>query len=171
MHTFLLLRSFATLGATGTETSLKLTALNSPHPIHDEDGHYSRNRSCITLLWLHHKMSISFYKSGLVSSHQSVGKWLIFYVFCSKNILTKLVGYQQPTCLCQYGIRGWKWNHFAFMWIVFTFVELFSFMWGRNNCAREMVFRFTCAVLWKMHGWRRIFDTAVHMCDCIYSGV
>jgi len=23
-----------------------------------------------------------------------------FYVFCSKNILTKLVGYQQPTCLC-----------------------------------------------------------------------
>jgi len=23
-----------------------------------------------------------------------------FYVLCNKNILTKLVGYQQPTCLC-----------------------------------------------------------------------
>jgi len=23
-----------------------------------------------------------------------------FYVLCSKNILRKLVGYQQPTCLC-----------------------------------------------------------------------
>jgi len=23
-----------------------------------------------------------------------------FYVFCSKNILTELFGYQQPTCLC-----------------------------------------------------------------------
>jgi len=23
-----------------------------------------------------------------------------FYVFCSKNILTELAGYQQPTCLC-----------------------------------------------------------------------
>jgi len=29
-------------------------------------------------------------QSGLVSSHQSVGKCLIFYVFYSKNILTKL---------------------------------------------------------------------------------
>jgi len=35
-----------------------------------------------------------------VSSHQSVGRWFIFYVRCSKNILMKLVGYQQPTCLC-----------------------------------------------------------------------
>jgi len=53
--------------------------------------------------WLHthhnHKMSIRFHKNGLVSSHQSVGRWLNF-VFCSKDILTKLVGYQQPTCLC-----------------------------------------------------------------------
>jgi len=23
-----------------------------------------------------------------------------FYALCNKNILTKLVGYQQPTCLC-----------------------------------------------------------------------
>jgi len=74
-----------------------------------------------------------------------------FYVLFSKNIL-KLVGYQQLICLCvncQDGIRGWK--HFAFMYIVFTFVELFSFMWGRHICVRKMVFRFTCAVLWKLH--------------------
>jgi len=39
----------------------------------------------------------------------------------------KIFGYQQPTRLCQDGIHGW--NRFAFLWIVFTFVELFSFMW------------------------------------------
>jgi len=40
-------------------------------------------------------------------------RWLMFFVFliCSKNILTKLAGYQQSRC--QDGIRGW--NHFAFM--------------------------------------------------------
>jgi len=65
---------------------------------------YTRNSisSCITLLWLHHnhKMPTSYHKIGLISRHQSVGRWLIFYVFCIKNILTKLVGYHQPTCLC-----------------------------------------------------------------------
>jgi len=62
---------------------------------------HTRDSSCITLSWLHHnhKMSISYHKNGLVSSHQTVGKWLIF-MFCSKNILMKLVGYKQPTCLC-----------------------------------------------------------------------
>jgi len=57
--------------------------------------------SCITLLWLHHnhKMSISYHKNGLVSSHQSVGRWFIFYVLCSEHVLMKLVGYQQLTCL------------------------------------------------------------------------
>jgi len=39
--------------------------------------------SFITLLWLHHnhKMSISYHLNGLASSHQSVGKWLIFMCF------------------------------------------------------------------------------------------
>jgi len=47
-------------------------------------------------------MSISYHKNGLVSisSNQSVGRRLSFYVLYSKNILTKLVGYQQPTSLC-----------------------------------------------------------------------
>jgi len=68
-------------------------------------------------------------------------------------MLMKLVGYQWPTCLCvnfQDGIRGWK--HFAFMWIIFTFVELFSFMWGRHICVRKMVYCFACAVLLKLYG-------------------
>jgi len=45
-------------------------------------------------------MSITYHKNGIVSAHQSVGRWFICYVFCNKNILTKLVRYQQPTCLC-----------------------------------------------------------------------
>ena len=58
--------------------------------------------SCITLLSLHHnhKISINDHKNGLISSHQSVGRWFIFYVLCSENILMKPVGYQQPTCVC-----------------------------------------------------------------------
>jgi len=44
-------------------------------------------------------MSISYHKNELARSHQSVGRWFIFYVLCSANILTKLVSYQQPTCL------------------------------------------------------------------------
>jgi len=46
------------------------------------------------------KMSISYHKNGLFSIQQSVGRWFVFYMLYSKNILTKLVGYQQPTCLC-----------------------------------------------------------------------
>jgi len=44
---------------------------------------HTRNSSSITLLWLHHnhKMSISLHKNGLVSSHQTVGKWFIFMCF------------------------------------------------------------------------------------------
>jgi len=44
-------------------------------------------------------------------------------------------------------------------------------MWRRHNCLRKMVFRFTCVVLWKLHGLHRIFDIAVSLCDWIYSGV
>jgi len=44
-------------------------------------------------------MSISYHKNGLVSSPQSVGRWLILYLRGSKNILMKQVGYQQPNCL------------------------------------------------------------------------
>ena len=40
-------------------------------------------RSCITLLWLHHnhKISISYHKNGLVSSHQFLGRWFVFMCF------------------------------------------------------------------------------------------
>jgi len=42
MHTYLR-RCDATLGVTDAETSLLLTALNSPHPIHAPYVHYTRN--------------------------------------------------------------------------------------------------------------------------------
>jgi len=74
-------RCFATLCATGVETSLLYIALDSPHPTHAVDGHYTRHSSCITLLWLHHnhKMFITCHKNGLASSHQSFGRWFIFF--------------------------------------------------------------------------------------------
>ena len=45
-------------------------------------------------------MSVFYHKSGLVSCHQYVGIWLIFLVCFVGRKLTKLVRYQQPTCLC-----------------------------------------------------------------------
>ena len=62
-----------------------------------------------------------------------------FHVLCSKHILMKLVGYQQPTCLCvkMEFVVG---NHFAFMRIVFTFVELFSFTWASTIVYRKWFF-------------------------------
>jgi len=60
---------YASLGATGAETSLLLsacTALNNPDPIHAADGYYARDSSCITFLWLH-KVCVSYHKNGLVS--------------------------------------------------------------------------------------------------------
>ena len=47
---------------------------------------HTRNSSCITLLLLHHnhKMSISYHKNELVSSHQTVGRWFIFMCFVTR---------------------------------------------------------------------------------------
>jgi len=60
------------------------------HPVRGK-SHNQRNttgevatvRSCITLLWLHHnhKISISYHKNGLVSSHQFFGRWFVFMCF------------------------------------------------------------------------------------------
>jgi len=99
-----------------------------------------------------HKMSVNVHKNELMSSRQSVGKWLIFMCFVVRIFWRNWLAINSLLVSVSCGIGGWKWDHFAFMWIVFTFVELYSFMWGRHNCVWEMVFRFTCAVLWKLHG-------------------
>jgi len=62
----------------------------------------------------------------------------------------KLVDYQQPICL---GVKMELWlDPVRFHVNCFHFLKLLSFMWGRHNCVRKMVFRFTCAVLWKLDG-------------------
>jgi len=54
-----------------------------------------------------------------------------------------LVGYQEPTCLFQGGTR---WNIFRFhvdfihFHVDFIHVELFSFMWDRQNCVWKWCF-------------------------------
>jgi len=68
-----------------------------------------------------------------------------FYVFCSKNILMKLVGYQQPTCLCVKMEFVVGTNCIHFRGAVFVHV-------GSAQLRTENSFRFTCAVLWKLHG-------------------
>ena len=86
---------------------------------------HTRNISCITLLWLHHnhKMSIRYHKNGLVTSHQTVGKWFIFICFVIRGFDESSWLSTAYLTLCHDGIRGW--NHFAFMRIVFTFQRCF----------------------------------------------
>ena len=144
-------------------------------PLHSTDEYYTRNSSCITLLCLHHnhKMSISCHKNGLVSMVTNpLADGLFFMCFAVRIFWRNYLAINSllvSVSLCQDGIRDWK--RFAFMWIVFTFVELFLFTWDRHNCVRKMAFRFTCAVLWKLHGNCHVLDITVHVCDCICSGV
>jgi len=68
-------------------------------------------------------------------------------VFCSKDILTKgyfEVGYEQPTCLC-IKMELFHENRIHFRGAVFIHV-------GQAQLCTEMVFCFTCIVLWKLHG-------------------
>jgi len=97
-------------------------------------------------------MSISFHKNGLVSSHQSVGKWLIFYVFCSENILTKLVATDSLLVSVSIWNRWLEVEPFRFHVNCIHFRRVVFVHVGRHNFVRKMVFRFTWAVLWKLHG-------------------
>ena len=91
-------------------------------------------RRCITELWLHHnhKISAGCHKNGLVSSQQFVGRWFIFICFVVR------IFWRNQLAIKNLLVSVSKWNswleHFAFMWIVFTFVELFSYMWDWHNC-------------------------------------
>jgi len=91
-------------------------------------------RSCITELWLHHnhKISVGYHKNGLVSSQQSVGIWSIFMCFVVR------IFWRNQLAIKSLLVSVSRWNswleHFAFMWMVFTFVELFTFMWDGHNC-------------------------------------
>jgi len=58
---------------------------------------------------------------------------MLEYNKVKSNILMKLVGYQQSTCL-RVKMELVVGTYFAFMWILFTYVELFSFMWDWRNC-------------------------------------
>ena len=82
-----------------------------------------RNSSCITLVWLHHnhKMTVSYHKNGLVSSHQTVPRWFICVCSVVRILYSDETSWLSTAYLplCQDGIRGW--NHFALMSIVFTF--------------------------------------------------
>jgi len=136
------------LGAIRAETSLLLTALNTPHPT----TLHTRNSSCITLLWLHHnhKMSIRYHKNGLASSHQTVERWFIFMRFVIR------IFWQNSLAINSLLVSVSRWNSwlepFRFHVNCVHFVKLFWFMWGRHNCVQKIVFRFSCAVLWKLHG-------------------
>ena len=116
--------------------------------------YYTCDSSCITMLLLHQKVFVN--RLVIVTNRLANGLFKK-NLLCSKNSFTKIVGYQQPTLsLCQDSIR--RWNHFAFMRIVFTFVQLFSFTWDRDRhkCVREKWCFFLhvqsqSAALWKLH--------------------
>jgi len=71
----------------------------------------------------------------------------------SKNILTKLIGYQQFGCLCV------RMEFMVGHGTISLTCEMFSLSCSSfhlcgagTKFARKMVFCFTCLVLWKLHG-------------------
>jgi len=62
--------------------------------------YYTCDSSYITLLLLHHKVFVCYHKNGLVIVTNLLADGYLKNLLCSKNSLTKIVGYQQPTCLC-----------------------------------------------------------------------
>jgi len=72
-------------------------------------------------------MSISYHKNGLVNSNHAVAKWFIFMCFVVR-ILMKLVGCQQPTCLCVKMEFVVETTVFRFHVNCFHFLKLLSFM-------------------------------------------
>jgi len=73
-----------------------------------------------------------------------------FYVLCNKNILIKLVGYQQPTCLCvmmEFVVETISLSCELRSLSKAAFVHLRpAQLWTENGIW------FICAVLWKLHG-------------------
>jgi len=63
-----------------------------------------------------------------------------FYVFCSKNILTKLVGYQQPTCFCI------KMEFFHVNCIHFR-GAVFAHVWSAQLCKGNGVSFYMCSAV------------------------
>ena len=110
-------------------------------------------RSRITLLWSHHnhKISISYYhKNGLVSSHQSVGRWFIFMCFVVR------IFWWSQLAISSLLVSVSRWNswleQFRFQVNCIHFRKADFVHVGWHNCVQEMVFRFTCVLLWKLHG-------------------
>ena len=123
-------------------------------------------RSCITLLWLHHnhKISISDHKNGfIVSCHQSVGRWFMCFV-------VRIFWWNQ-LAIKSLLVSVSRWNSwlepFRFHVNCFHFLKLLSFMWGRHNCVRKMVFQYYLVV--KSHNSfvtvRGMKYTSQHCCD------
>jgi len=76
----------------------------------------------------------------------------------------KLVVYQQPTCPCimmEFAVETISLSCELCSLSEAAFVHVRPAQFCR---LRKKIFRFTCAVLWKLHGQHRIFDIAVHVC-------
>ena len=94
-----------------------------------------------------------------------------FYVLCSKNFLMKLVGYQQPICLC------------VMMEFVVGAISLscelcslskaaFVHVRPAQLCTENGISVFMCSVVevaWLAQNFPH--SSNLHVCDCIYSGV
>ena len=75
-----------------------------------------------------------------------------FYVLFSKNTLMKLVGYQQPTCLCVK--MEFVVGNISLLCELFSHFKRDAFIHVRPEqlCTENMCFDLYVAVVWKLHG-------------------
>jgi len=141
---------------------------------HDCDEIFSRPSEIFCVLhWLHHnhKISVGYHKNGLVSSHQSIGRWFIFMCFVLKifwwnqlaiNSLVVSVS-RWNSWLEQFRFHV---NYIHFQRAVFVHAGL------EQLCTGKGVWFYMCSaveVAWLAQNIRR--SSSLHVCNCIYSGV
>ena len=130
---------------------------DSTRPSHDSDS----TRKNFRWLWLEGLVTLTRQKwlGHITVSQSSPIRWQMayFYVFCGKNILTKLVGYNQPTCLCVnmeivVGNISFSCELYSFSWSCFVHVGL------AQLCTENGVSLYMCSaveVAWLAQNIRR----------------
>jgi len=115
--------------------------------------------------YINHKMSISYHKNGLVSSHLLLEDGLFFMWFVVR------IFWRNQLTVNNLLVSVSRWD---------SWMEAFRFhvncihfrgpnfvQGARHNCVGKLCFilHVQCC------GRCRTFDTAVHLCDCMHSGV
>jgi len=131
----------------------------------------TRDSSCMTLAWLHHhhKVSASYQKNGLFPSHRIIPNPLADGIFLKNCLFVRI--FCRNVAITSHLVAVSRWNSrlepFRFHVNYFLIRAPVFVHVGQAQLSTENAFRFKCVVLWRLHGYQRMFDMAVQVCGCV----